>query len=189
MNKNLRPAAAAAVAYEPVQKHSHPPYTGLTYNVFLRYRRTYCKLRFWMKEPASQCKCYSLHVPCMLIIGRCCWWEKCLKSQTKSHVCWLFFMLTTKESSKLGINGSPCSEATIRWILHSVPVMPSLMQCLNIINSLSQCKQTSITNIIFNLVNEFPPIDEALSWAAILNPALNKINIQPQGQGFHCHSY
>ena len=133
-----------------------------------------------MKEPASQCKCYSLHVPCMLIIGRCCWWEKCLKSQTKSHVCWLFFTLTTKQSSKLGIYGSPCSEATIRWILHSVPVIPSLMQCLNIINSLSQCKQTSITNIIFNLVNEFPPIHEALSWAAVLNPALNKINIRPQ---------
>ena len=32
VNKNLRPAAAAAAAYKPVQKHrSHPQYTGVTY--------------------------------------------------------------------------------------------------------------------------------------------------------------
>ena len=30
VNKNLRPAAEEATAYEPVQKHNHPRYIGVT---------------------------------------------------------------------------------------------------------------------------------------------------------------
>ena len=102
----------------------------------------------------------------------------------------IYLSLHQIKPPKLNVTGDQCSEGTIKWFpCTKQQECQALVECLNTINRLKQCKQTSITNIIFNLVNEFPPIDEALSWAAVLNPALNKINIRPQGRGFHSHSY